>query len=173
MPDPEDRCPDEPGPRENGGCPDVDADRDGLPDRLDRCPTLPGPGPDGCPRRFTLVEVQPGRIAIRQPVRFGPAQWKVLPESFALLDQVAQVLLDVPALRLSVEGHTDSVGVEEMNVKLSQARADSVRAYLVRKGIAEERVEAVGHGSRRPVASNQAEAGRAQNRRIEFRLITE
>jgi outer membrane protein OmpA-like peptidoglycan-associated protein len=172
VPDNEDKCPDVPGPKENFGCPDTDRDGDGIPDRLDKCPDEPGPPPDGCPKKYTLVEVKKDRIAIKQQVHFASAKFKVLPDSFPLLDQVAQVLKDFQKMRVSVEGHTDTVGAEAMNMKLSQARADDVRAYLVKKGIAADRLESVGHGPTKPIASNKTETGRAQNRRTEFRIIS-
>ena len=172
VPDGEDRCPAEPGPREHGGCPVLDRDKDGFADDADKCPDEPGVAPDGCPKKYTLVEVKKDRIVIKQQVHFATAKWKVLPDSFALLDQVVQVLKDQPAMHLSIEGHTDSVGGEAMNMKLSQARAEAVRDYLVKKGVATERLEAVGYGPTKPIASNKSETGRAQNRRTEFRIVS-
>jgi len=172
VPDTEDKCPDVPGPKENQGCPDVDTDGDGIVDRLDKCPNEPGPPPDGCPRKYTLVVVKKERIEIKQQVKFATAKFKVLRASFALLNQVAQVLKDFPKMRVRIEGHTDNVGGETSNLRLSQRRADSVRAYLVAKGIAPDRLEAVGYGLTRPIASNKTLKGRAQNRRTEFHVIT-
>ncbi len=172
VPDAEDKCPAQAGPRDHGGCPVLDRDKDGVEDDKDKCPDVPGLPPDGCPKKYTLVEVKKDRIAIKQQVHFASAKWKVLPDSFPLLDQVAQVLKDYPAMRVSVEGHTDTVGAEAMNMKLSQARADEVRAYLVKKGVAAERLEAIGFGPTKPIASNKVETGRAQNRRTEFRIVS-
>jgi outer membrane protein OmpA-like peptidoglycan-associated protein len=169
VPDPDDRCPDQPGPRQAGGCPDRDGD--GIPDQDDRCPDVPGFPPDGCPRKYALVEVRQDRIEIRQPVKFASARYAVLPASWPLLDQVVRALLDQPRIRLRIEGHTDSVGAEAANRKLSQRRADSVKAYLIRKGIEPARLEAVGHGSERPVASNRTAKGKTQNRRTEFHIV--
>jgi outer membrane protein OmpA-like peptidoglycan-associated protein len=171
-PDDQDKCPDQAGPKENGGCPDADRDGDGIVDRLDRCPDEPGVAPDGCPKKYTLVEVKKDRIVIKQQVHFQTAKWAILPDSYALLDQVVQVLRDYPKMRLSVEGHTDSVGGEVSNMKLSQARAESVRTYLVGKGIQADRLEAVGYGTTKPIASNKTDKGRSQNRRTEFRIIS-
>jgi outer membrane protein OmpA-like peptidoglycan-associated protein len=165
-----DACPNTPGPFENRGCPVMDRDGDGIPDSEDKCPDVPGVPPDGCPKKYTLVEVKKDVIAIKQQVHFASAKWKVLPDSFALLDQVAQVLKDYPVMKVSIEGHTDTVGAEAMNMKLSQARAEEVRAYLVKKGVAPERLEAIGYGPTRPIASNKTEPGRAKNRRTEFRI---
>jgi outer membrane protein OmpA-like peptidoglycan-associated protein len=172
VPDNVDKCPDQAGPKENQGCPDTDRDHDGIPDRLDKCPDDPGLPPDGCPKKYTLVEIKKDRIVIKQQVHFASAAYRVLPDSFPLLDQVALVLRDYPAMKVSVEGHTDSVGAEAMNMKLSQARADSVKAYLAKKGIAEERLESIGFGPTKPIASNKTELGRTQNRRTEFRIVS-
>jgi outer membrane protein OmpA-like peptidoglycan-associated protein len=167
-----DACPNTPGPLSNRGCPVMDRDGDGIPDDVDKCPDEPGPAPDGCPRKYTLIEVKKDRIVIKQQVHFQSARWAVLKDSFPLLDQVVQVLRDQPRMRVSIEGHTDSVGGELANMKLSQARAESVRGYLVGKGIAAERLEAVGYGTTMPIASNKTEKGRGQNRRTEFRILS-
>lgn len=170
--DDQDRCPDQAGPSENGGCPDADRDGDTFVDRLDKCPEVSGVAPDGCPKKYTLVEVKKDRIVIKQQVHFVSAKFTVLPGSFPLLNQVVQVLKDLPKLRVSIEGHTDAIGGEVANMKLSQARAESVRNYLVGKGIAADRLEALGFGPTKPVASNKTEKGRGQNRRTEFRILT-
>jgi len=170
VPDNEDKCPDQPGPKENGGCPDADRDGDGIVDRLDKCPDQFGPPPDGCPKQYTLVEVKKEKIEIRQQVHFATAKFKVLPDSFPLLNQVAQVLRDFPKMRVSIEGHTDNVGGESANMRLSQRRAEAVRDYLVSKGVSPSRLEAVGYGPTKPLASNKTAKGKAKNRRTEFRI---
>jgi OmpA-OmpF porin, OOP family len=168
----DDKCPALAGLKENEGCPDVDRDGDGLADRLDKCPDQFGPPPDGCPKKYTLVEVKRERIDIRQQVHFDTAKYRILPASFPLLDQVVQVLNDFPKMRISVEGHTDSVGTEVSNLRLSQQRAEAVRDYLMAKGIGPARLDATGFGPTRPVASNKTAKGRAQNRRTEFRIVS-
>jgi outer membrane protein OmpA-like peptidoglycan-associated protein len=167
-----DACPNTPGPISNRGCPVMDRDGDGIPDQLDMCPDVPGVAPDGCPKKYALVEVKKDRIIIKQQVHFVSAKFTVMADSFPLLDQVVQVLRDQPKLRVSIEGHTDAIGGELANMKLSQARAESVRTYLVGKGIAADRLEAVGFGPTKPVASNKTEKGRGQNRRTEFRILS-
>ncbi len=168
-----DACPNDPGPLENRGCPVVDTDRDGdgIPDRLDKCPDQFGPAPDGCPKKYTLVEVKKEKIAIKQQVHFATAKYRVLPDSFPLLNQVAAVLNDFPKMKVSIEGHTDNVGGEPVNLRLSQRRAEAVRDYLVAKGISPSRLEAVGFGPRKPIATNKTVRGKAQNRRTEFRIV--
>jgi outer membrane protein OmpA-like peptidoglycan-associated protein len=169
--DSEDKCPDVPGPKENQGCPDVDTDGDGIVDRLDKCPTQFGPPPDGCPRKYALVEVKKEKIEIKQQVHFATNKYRVLPDSFPLLNQVAQVLQDFPKMKVSIEGHTDNVGGEKANLKLSQKRAEAVRDYLVSRGISPSRLEAHGYGPTRPIASNKTAKGKAKNRRTEFRIV--
>jgi OmpA-OmpF porin, OOP family len=171
VPDNEDKCPDVPGPKENFGCPDTDRDGDGIPDRLDKCPDDFGPPPDGCPKKYTLLEVKKERIEIKQQVHFATAKFRVLPDSFPLLNQVVQVLNDFPKMRISIEGHTDTVGKEVTNMRLSQRRAEAVRDYLVSKGITPDRLEAVGYGPTKPIASNKTAKGKAKNRRTEFRIV--
>ncbi len=172
VPDNEDKCPDVPGPKENFGCPETDRDGDGIVDRLDKCPDVPGVPPDGCPKKYTLVQVKKDRIEIKQQVKYQTAKFKVLKASFPLLKQVVQVLNDMPKMRVRIEGHTDNVGGESFNLKLSQKRAEAVKAYLVAKGIAEDRLDSVGYGLTRPLASNRTEKGRAQNRRTEFHIVS-
>ena len=171
LPDPEDKCPDVAGPKENGGCPDADKDGDTVVDRLDKCPDQFGPPPEGCPKKYTLVEVKKEKIEIKQQVHFATGKFRVLPDSFKLLNQVFQVLNDFPKMRISIEGHTDNVGKEAMNMRLSQRRAEAVRDYLVAKGIAPDRLEAVGYGPTKPIASNKTLRGKARNRRTEFRVV--
>jgi outer membrane protein OmpA-like peptidoglycan-associated protein len=172
LPDPEDKCPMNAGPKENGGCPDVDRDGDAIADRSDRCPDAFGAPPDGCPRTYTLVSVKRGQIEIKQQIHFATAKWRILRDSYPLLNQVVQVLNDYPKIRVSIEGHTDSVGGPAPNLRLSERRAEAVLDYLVAKGISPERLEAQGFGLTKPIASNKTVSGRARNRRTEFRILS-
>ncbi len=180
IPDDEDRCPDDFGIPELDGCPPRDTSGDGVPDHIDACPDVKGsPDHDGClppepepePREYQLVELHRDRIEIRQKVHFATGRWEILPDSFDLLNEVAQVLKDHPRLQIRVEGHTDNVGGAAMNLRLSQNRADSVRDYLIGQGVEPDRMESVGFGLTRPIASNATAVGREQNRRVEFRII--
>jgi len=170
--DPDDKCPEVAGEKENAGCPDVDTDGDAIVDRMDKCPDKFGGPPDGCPKFYSLVEVKKEKIEIKQQVHFASAKFRVLPDSFPLLNQVGQVLTDFPKMRVSIEGHTDSVGTEAGNMRLSQRRAEAVRDYLVSKGVSPDRLEAIGYGPTKPIASNKTARGKAQNRRTEFRIVS-
>jgi outer membrane protein OmpA-like peptidoglycan-associated protein len=170
---PMDKCPYEPedkdGWEDEDGCPDPDNDKDTVPDVKDKCPNDPGPPEnDGCPVKYKLVVVTDQKIELKQMVYFATAKTRILPKSFPLLDEVAQVLKDKPNIYVRIEGHTDSRGNADYNLKLSQGRATSVRTYLVGKGIGPERMEAIGYGKNKPIASNNTRVGRAANRRVEF-----
>jgi OmpA-OmpF porin, OOP family len=169
VPNAQDRCPTVKGPPENQGCPDTDRDGDGIPDRLDKCPDTPGTAEyDGCPPP-AKAELKQGKIEIKEKVFFDTAKSTIQQRSYPLLDDVAAVMKAHPEVRrVVVEGHTDNTGAAAFNRKLSQARADAVRQYLVQKGVEADRLEAKGFGPDRPAQSNKTKAGREANRRVEF-----
>ena len=109
------------------------------------------------------------KIEIKDSVYFETGKAVIKPESFGLLDEVAEILKDHPELsKVSIEGHTDDRGDNNKNLKLSQGRAESVRTYLAGKGVAVERLDAVGYGEARPLAKGKTAADQAQNRRVDF-----
>lgn len=168
---PADKCPDVAGPV--NGCPDQDSD--GLADADDRCPTEPETKngyqeSDGCPDELPkAIKKFVGTIA---GITFASGSAKIAASSNSTLNAAAKVLTDYPELRMEISGHTDDVGVREANIKLSQDRADSVKTYLVSKGITEDRLVTKGFGPDKPVADNKTAKGKQANRRIEFALIT-
>ena len=177
--DAEDACPDVPGvktsdPKTNGCPPDPDRDKDGIPNEQDACPDEAGkPSPDpkknGCPMAF----VAQGQIKILEQVKFITGSAAIQPgkDSQEVLEAVLKVLNDHPEIkRLRVEGHTDNAGAAALNKKLSQSRADSVVAWLTKRGIAKERLVATGFGMERPIADNKTAEGRRDNRRVEFHI---
>ncbi len=166
-----DRCRDVPGPVENRGCPDTDRDNDTVVDRLDQCPDEPGsPANFGCKEK-QLALVRGDRIEILEIVYFKTGSHLIDPRSHRLLDNVAQVILRHPeAGKVRVEGHTDDVGPDAANLKLSDRRAQSVRDYLVGRGVPADRVSARGFGETRPVVEGTSKEARAANRRVEFNL---
>ena len=165
VPDGIDRCPETPYGAEvdRNGCP-LDSDGDGVYDGLDKCPgTRPGAKVNkwGCPERIRLDGVN---------FEYNSADLK--PESLPILDKSGQLLVDVPEMRVRIEGHTDSDGTAEYNQKLSQRRADSVRFYLIKRFTLESsRIEGRGYGESMPIASNETPEGKALNRRVEFVIL--
>jgi outer membrane protein OmpA-like peptidoglycan-associated protein len=166
-----DKCLNVPGVVELQGCPDEDQDKDGVPDRLDECPSRPGAAElKGCPKE-EKVRVKAGKLEIVDLVYFALDKDIILPKSFPILKQVASVLKENPSLKVRVEGHTDNQGPPERNLNLSKRRAASVVAYLVKEGVAADRLSAEGFGQTRPISSNASPVSRAKNRRVEFVLL--
>jgi len=169
-----DGCPDKPGPAENKGCPWPDRDGDGIADKDDKCPDEPGPKEEqGCPKKYKLVVVTKEAIKIKQQIKFASGNAQIIGAiSEQLLDEVGQALKDnVQIKKIRIEGHTDSDGPDDFNMKLSQRRADAVMSALIKRGVDPGRMEAVGFGETRPIASNATKAGKAENRRTEFNIV--
>lgn len=112
-----------------------------------------------------------GRRIVLEGVNFGSGSAELSPESAAKLEEVFRTLRDNPEIEVEISGYTDNRGKRSTNVRLSQARADAVKAYLVVRGVEPRRIRTVGQGPDMPVAPNTTEAGRARNRRIEFSRI--
>ena len=166
-----DRCANTPaGTRVDGnGCPvPVDTDGDGVMDNVDACPnTARGTAVDarGCARIF-----EEGKTTIvLEGVTFNTGSAVLTDAAKAVLDKMAETLNGAPDVNVEVQGHTDNTGSAAVNTRLSGARAESVRAYLVSKGVAAARLTAKGYGPTVPVADNATAAGRAQNRRVELK----
>jgi OmpA-OmpF porin, OOP family len=104
-------------------------------------------------------------------VNFAFDKSELLPESYPVLDKSVKLLNDKPDLKFEVEGYTDYVGTDAYNQELSVERAQKVKAYLVSKGIAQNRLTTVGFGKNNPIGSNNTEEGRAMNRRIVFKMV--
>jgi len=179
IPDERDACPEDPedpdGHEDGDGCPDPDNDGDGILDADDSCPNAPETvndisDDDGCP---DLVRLEDTLIATFEPVHFRTNSDEILPQSYPMLNEVVGILKTNPDMRIRVEGHTDGVGDDRVNLELSQRRADSVRRYVVDQGVPSGQVDAAGHGETRPLASNDTRAGRARNRRVEFHIVRE
>jgi outer membrane protein OmpA-like peptidoglycan-associated protein len=143
--------------------------------RVVEVPILASPG-DELPIEVVLsptkLRVEKKRIVILEKVQFEFNKAVIKPESFELLNEVADVIKRNPqAGRVEVQGHTDDKGPDKYNLDLSQRRSESVRDYLLAQGVARERMVAVGYGESLPLVPNANEANRATNRRVEFLLI--
>jgi OOP family OmpA-OmpF porin len=139
------------------GCPS-DTDGDGKYDDHDRCPYTPEWLNDvnwGCPTNIIYL-------------LFDYDKYDLKPEMMPFLDEYVDLMTGNPALKMSIQGHTDSHGTDAYNQTLSENRANSVKDYLVSKGVAPDRLTTVGFGESRPIASNGTDAGRAKNRRDEI-----
>ena len=168
--DSEDKCPNTPAgvKVDASGCP-LDRDGDGVADYLDKCPDVPGLASNkGCPE--VKAEVKKVFDQALQGIQFESGKDVIKKTSFGILDQVVKVLKDNPAFNIEINGHTDSKGAAAKNLVLSQKRSDAVKAYLVSKSIAAERLAAKGFGQTMPVADNATAAGMAKNRRVEFKV---
>lgn len=120
----------------------------------------------------TLVKLTEKEVVILEQVHFDFDKDTIKAESLPLLDQVAFTILDNPhILAIEVQGHTDSKGSDLYNQDLSQRRVNSVMRYLIEKGVAADRLVAVGYGEAKPIASNSTSAGRAKNRRVQFVIM--
>jgi OOP family OmpA-OmpF porin len=161
----------------------ADSDGDGVPDFFDKCPNTPtGTKVDGAGCPLPVVVSKPDvkvyvteedRKVVKEAIRnlefdFGKATIRA--HSFPSLDRVAQLLVN-KNFSLKLAGHTDNVGSDAANLKLSKDRAESIKSYLVNKGANASRIEATGYGESQPIATNKTAAGRQQNRRVEFTLF--
>ncbi len=170
VPDAVDQCPNTPAGDtvDANGCTIVkDADGDGVPDATDRCPGTPaGARVDalGCPVLFSGLS----RTLVLQGVAFQTGSATLTAASLGSLSQVAASLKAHPEIRVEIAGYTDDEGTLAGNRRLSQARADAVRGYFIRQGVAPAQLVARGFGSANPLDSNSTAAGRARNRRVEL-----
>ena len=180
--DDQDKCPELPedmdGFQDEDGCPEGDNDGDGIPDTSDKCPNeaeiINGiDDEDGCPDEGEVkVRITGDKAEISEKIQFDYNAATIRPASFSILDQVASTLKAASYIRLvQIEGHTDDRGFHVYNLELSKLRAESVRTYLIDKGIAANRLRAIGIGESDPIAKGFSEEAREKNRRVEFRIV--
>ncbi len=191
IPDAADKCPMEPedkdGFQDDDGCPDLDNDGDGIPDAQDKCPNDPETkngfeDADGCPD--TLPDKVKKFSGAIQGINFKTGSAELLATSNKVLDQAVAVLNEFPQVKIEIQGHTDDVPLKatkgskyQNNEELSQARADSVKAYFLKKGLAEDRIQSKGYADTKPIEDPKdlkgakLAAARTKNRRVEFQLI--
>jgi OOP family OmpA-OmpF porin len=164
--DEEDKCPKVPGLARYGGCPIPDTDGDGVNDEVDKCPKDKGSAANnGCP---LLEEIADVKFDFRK-VQFLTASAALTKTAKAELDKAVKIMTEHPDIKVSIEGHTDNIGKASLNQSLSDKRASAVKTYLVSKGVSADRLQTKGFGSTVPVSTNKTAAGRALNRRVEFK----
>lgn len=178
IPDDADLCPNTPkGVKvDSKGCP-VDSDGDGVPDAIDKCPgSKSGVKVDsaGCPKTGADGEGPNRRF---EDVHFEFDKSDLTDYARSILDNASKAIgglsQQYPSLKVDVSGHTDWVGTDAYNQALSERRANSVKQYLTRKGVDAKRVNTYAYGESKPVATNETDEGRAQNRRAEVRTRSE
>lgn len=163
-----DQCPGTaPGVRVDArGCPRlIDSDGDGVPDEHDKCPATPAGS------RVLVNGCGVGQGTILQGVNFASGKALLTSSARTILLRVARTLKDSPGVNVLIAGHTDSVGNAEYNRGLSQRRADSVRDFLISRGVDPDRLRTRGFGETQPIANNATPSGRATNRRVELRVV--
>lgn len=165
--DDKDACPTVKGLLELKGCPDTDGD--GIADAEDACPGIAGIAANkGCP------EIKEETKAVFEKalkgIQFESGRDVIKTSSYKILNDVANIMTANPSYKLGINGHTDSQGKDDLNLKLSEKRAQAVKKYLENKGVNSSRLTAKGHGETKPVADNGTRAGRAINRRVEFKV---
>ncbi len=184
-----DMCPDTPSGLDvdSAGCP-PDSDNDGVYDYMDRCLDTPvgvdvdsagcpldrdGDGVDdymdNCPNTPFGAHVDERGCWILEGVQFNIGKSTIKSESYAMLNEVVEVLNKNPLLNIEIQGHTDNTGSAALNQKLSQNRATAVMEYFASKGIERTRLSAKGFGMEKPIASNTTADGRTKNRRVELK----
>ncbi|PWI30601.1 cell envelope biogenesis protein OmpA [Flavobacteriaceae bacterium LYZ1037] len=167
--DKDDKCPNEAGPAANNGCPWPDRDGDGVADKDDLCPDVVGTvANNGCPE--VTEAVKKALNAYAKTILFDTGKATIKDQSTAVLQNIVDILNEYPNAKFNIEGHTDSVGSDALNMKLSKERASSVMNYLISNGVASSRLSHEGFGESRPIDSNKTRAGRANNRRVEINL---
>jgi OmpA-OmpF porin, OOP family len=162
--------------KDDDGCPEDDNDGDGILDGKDSCPNEPEvinavDDDDGCPDKGSVI-VQDNNVLILEKIQFKTGSSEILPQSFPILDAVAAVLKQSPQFTLlEVQGHADARGAPQMNLKLTQDRADAVMKGLTDRGIDRQRLRAMGFGPYCPIEPGNSAAAYEKNRRVEFKIV--
>ena len=168
--DKSDKCPDVKGPKENGGCPWPDRDGDKVLDKDDKCPDEAGTvSNNGCPE--VTEEAIKKLNDYAKTILFDTNKDTFKQQTYPVLLAISAILKEYPSSKFSIEGHTDSDGSNEFNLRLSDSRAIAVKKYLVEQGIDEFRLSAMGYGESKPIDTNKTKAGKANNRRVEVKLV--
>ena len=168
--DKDDKCPTVAGAKDNAGCPWPDTDGDGVADKDDKCPTVAGTvANNGCP------EVSDDAIKklndYAKTILFNSGKFSFQKQTFPVLEAITAILKEYPTAKFSIEGHTDNVGKADFNQKLSDGRANAVKQYLIDNGIDPFRLTSKGFGMDNPIDTNKTAKGKANNRRVEVKLV--
>ncbi|WP_372756961.1 OmpA family protein [Mariniflexile sp.] len=144
-------------------------------DKDDNCIDVPGTvANNGCPEVITpevTVEIQKSLNAYAKTILFDSGKSTIKSVSNGVLNEIVAILGQYPNAKFSIEGHTDSVGNDASNQKLSEERASAVMNYLIEKGVSSSRLTSKGFGESKPMADNATKAGQAENRRVEINLV--
>lgn len=168
--DKDDECPTVKGAKENKGCPWPDTDGDGVADKDDKCPTVKGTvANNGCPE--VSDEAMKKLNDYGKTILFNSGKSSFQKQTYPVLQAMSAILKEYPTAKFSLEGHTDSDGKDAMNQKLSEDRAAAVKNYLIEQGIEASRLSSKGFGESAPVDSNKTAKGKANNRRVEVKLV--
>ena len=151
------------------GCPS-DIDNDGVADSEDKCPAVMGDANNnGCP--VVKPDVAKRLQFAARGINFETGNATITPASYPMLDEVVSIINEYADYDLKMGGHTDNVGDDASNLKLSQSRVDAVKTYLESKGVSENRIAATGYGETIPIGDNTTVKGKEQNRRVELELV--
>lgn len=168
----QDACPNEAGPVANNGCPWKDSDSDGVLDKDDNCPNEAGTvANNGCPEVVLPTEQEQAQLlSYSRTINFGLGESNFRRSTLPTLRAINAILTAYPKANFVVEGHTDSIGSEAFNQKLSEDRASKVVGFLTKNGVSSARLKSAGFGETSPIKSNSTSSGRAANRRVEVKL---
>jgi outer membrane protein OmpA-like peptidoglycan-associated protein len=168
--DKDDECPTVKGAKDNKGCPWPDTDGDGVADKDDKCPTVKGTvANNGCPE--VSEEAMKKLNDYGKTILFNSGKSSFQKQTYPVLQAMTSIFKEYPNSEFSLEGHTDSDGADAMNQKLSEDRAAAVKDYLIEQGIEASRLSSKGFGETTPVDSNKTAKGKANNRRVEVKLV--
>lgn len=168
--DKDDNCPEVKGDIANAGCPWPDTDGDGVADKDDKCPTVVGTiANNGCPE--VTDEAMNKLNDYAKTILFNSGKSSFQAQTMSVLKAITGILKEYPSANFMIEGHTDSQGDDKFNQKLSENRAAAVKNYLVENGIDASRLTSAGFGESKPMDSNKTSKGRANNRRVEVKLV--
>lgn len=166
-----DACPNVAGPAANNGCPWPDTDGDGVLDKDDACVNVAGPASNkGCPDEVISAAAEKQLNDFAKTILFNTNRFTFSAGVTTKLDAIVSLMKEFDKASFTVNGYTDSVGSDALNLKLSEKRAAAVVKYLIDHGIAASRLDSKGYGEKNPIDGNATAEGRANNRRVEIKV---